>query len=148
MKSLKAISIFSFICLTVLMACSSSGSMQDINTGPMTLRNYLEQESGVTITGEGASTTVTIRGTRDISGPKVSMSSGKGAMTMVQTQNSPLFIIDGIPLGRNFYRVASMLTPSEIADVKVLSPTQSARFGSRGINGAVIITTKAGVKTN
>ncbi len=122
-KSLKA--LFTVI-IALLISCASSGnSMQ--NTGPMTLRNYLEQAPGITITGKGASTSVSIRGMRDITG---------------RIENSPLFVIDGNIIGRNFYRAAGMLTPNIIEDVRVLSPTESAHYGSRGMNGAVIITTK------
>lgn len=52
---------------------------------------------------------------------------------------TPLIVIDGIPVETNFFDI----TPSDIADINVLKgTTASALYGSRGRNGAVLITTK------
>jgi TonB-dependent starch-binding outer membrane protein SusC len=57
--------------------------------------------------------------------------------------NSPLFIIDGVPTkdGINF------LSPNEIESIVVLKDASSAAiYGARAANGVVIITTKSGKK--
>lgn len=52
---------------------------------------------------------------------------------------SPLIVIDGIPVETDFFDV----TANDIADVNVLKgTTASALYGSRGRNGAILITTK------
>jgi TonB-linked SusC/RagA family outer membrane protein len=52
---------------------------------------------------------------------------------------SPLIVIDGIPVETDFYDVSS----NNIANVNVLKgTTASALYGSRGRNGAILITTK------
>ncbi len=52
---------------------------------------------------------------------------------------SPLIVIDEIPVETNFYDVS----PNDIEDIVVLKgPTASSLYGSRGRNGAILITTK------
>src|SRR5690606_14678175 len=52
---------------------------------------------------------------------------------------TPLIVIDGIPVETNFFDI----TANDIADINVLKgTTASALYGSRGRNGAVLITTK------
>ncbi|HCO83578.1 MAG TPA: SusC/RagA family TonB-linked outer membrane protein, partial [Arenibacter sp.] len=52
---------------------------------------------------------------------------------------SPLIVIDGIPVETDFYDVSA----NNIANVNVLKgTTASALYGSRGRNGAILITTK------
>ena len=52
---------------------------------------------------------------------------------------SPLIVIDGVPVETDFYDVS----PSDVANINVLKgPTASSLYGSRGRNGAILITTK------
>ncbi|MBM1105084.1 SusC/RagA family TonB-linked outer membrane protein [Aurantibacter crassamenti] len=52
---------------------------------------------------------------------------------------SPLIVIDGIPVDTNFFDLSS----NDIGNVNVLKgTTASALYGSRGRNGAILITTK------
>lgn len=54
---------------------------------------------------------------------------------------SPLVVIDGVPISTNFYNVS----PSDVEEISVLKgATASALYGSRGAGGAVMITTKKG----
>lgn len=55
--------------------------------------------------------------------------------------NSPLYIVDGIPVDN----ALSILSPGEIESINLLKDVAStAIYGSRGSNGVMIITTKAG----
>lgn len=52
---------------------------------------------------------------------------------------SPLIVLDGIPVETDFYDIS----PEDIANINVLKGTPaSALYGSRGRNGAILITTK------
>jgi TonB-linked SusC/RagA family outer membrane protein len=74
--------------------------------------------------GEVAS--VSIRGTRSLS-----------------ASNSPLYVIDGIPLMGSI----NDINPNDIASMEILKDASStAIYGSRGANGVVLITTKKGTK--
>jgi TonB-linked SusC/RagA family outer membrane protein len=105
--------------------------------------------SGVTISSTGASPTssvsVVIRGMRSLN-----------------SDNQPLFVIDGVPVknsmnnvgtnnGSNndvdYGNVLSDLNPNDIENVSILKgPSAAALYGSRAGNGVVLITTKSGKK--
>ncbi len=74
----------------------------------------------------GANPVVRIRGTGSIS-----------------AGNSPLYVVDGIPL--NDASDFNLLNPSDIETIDVLKDAASAAiYGSRGGNGVILITTKKG----
>ena len=88
----------------------------------------------------GASANIRIRGNKSING-----------------SNAPLFIVDGIPIdntssgngtvGVDVSNRAIDINPNDIASVSVLKgPAATALYGIRAANGAVVITTKKGVK--
>jgi len=61
---------------------------------------------------------------------------GGGSVTQ---DNSPLYIVDGFPLGS-----INDIAPSDIASIDILKDASStAIYGARGANGVVIITTKS-----
>jgi len=97
-----------------------------------------------TATGPGGSTRITIRGNTSIGG-----------------NNQPLIVVDGIPFnndnlgsvgewgGQDQGDGISSLNPDEIATVTVLKGgTAAALYGSRAGNGAILVTTKSGSKSN
>jgi TonB-linked SusC/RagA family outer membrane protein len=106
--------------------------------------------SGVTVSSTGASPTssvsVVIRGIRSLN-----------------SDNQPLFVIDGVPvqnsmnnIGLNngsgndadYGNVISDLNPNDIESVSILKgPSAAALYGSRAGNGVVLITTKSGKKS-
>jgi TonB-linked SusC/RagA family outer membrane protein len=72
----------------------------------------------------GSGVSMLLRGTRSIYG-----------------NNSPLFIVDGIPAD------ARQINPSDIESIDILKEASStAIYGSAGANGVVIITTKRGIE--
>jgi len=101
--------------------------------------------SGVQIASQsgelGAGVNITIRGANSIYG-----------------SSSPLFVIDGIPMDVNDNEVArgrinntntsnpmANINPADIESIEILKDASaSAIYGSRGANGVVLITTKAG----
>ncbi|MBD8389358.1 SusC/RagA family TonB-linked outer membrane protein [Dysgonomonas sp. BGC7] len=55
-----------------------------------------------------------------------------------------LFVVDGVPINSDTWNIS----PDDIESYSVLKgPNAAALYGSRGINGAVVITTKKGLKT-
>ncbi len=124
-------------------------SSKDFNQGAIVSPEQLIQgkTAGVQITqasGEpGAGVSLRIRGT-----------------TSVRSNNNPLFVIDGVPLaGDDTSAVGSdlgfgtssarnplnFINPNDIESMSILKDASAtAIYGSRGANGVVIITTKAG----
>jgi TonB-linked SusC/RagA family outer membrane protein len=101
---------------------SSSGSFESLLQGRV---------SGLQVINSGndnpqGGTTVRVRGVSSING-----------------SNSPLVVIDGIPLGEAGNLNA--INPNIIASVEVLKDASAtAIYGSRGANGVIMITTKRG----
>ena len=117
---------------------------KDFNKGTYTAPDQLIQgkAAGVLVinnTGQpGSSTTIRIRGSSSI-----------------RSGNSPLFVVDGIPLsggsaraggqGDNGTNPLNFMNPNDIASIDILKDASAtAIYGSRGANGVVIITTKRG----
>jgi len=103
---------------------------KDISALPVSnISEALEgKATGVSVTqntgAPGAGTSIRIRGTGTIN------------------DNSPLFIIDGIPT-----KDPNAIPPSDIQSISILKDAAAASiYGSRASNGVVIITTKKGVK--
>lgn len=66
----------------------------------------------------------------------------------VRTSNTPLFVVDGIPLDNNVTGRGdplNFLNPQDIESIDVLKDASAtAIYGARGANGVVIITTRKG----
>lgn len=90
-------------------------------------------------TGTGGSTYIQLRGLSSLS----------------QGQNAPIWIIDGVPIDntslgsgdvweqRDYANAASEINPDDIESITVLKGANAAAlYGSRGLNGAIVITTK------
>ena len=70
--------------------------------------------------------------------------------------NQPLFIVDGVPInnstsstgaygGMDYGNAASDINPSDVENVSVLKGASAAAlYGSRAVNGVILITTKSG----
>jgi TonB-linked SusC/RagA family outer membrane protein len=123
-------------------------STTDINqTKSLNIINNIQGKvSGVSITGsgtQGGSNRIVIRGANSING-----------------NNSPLFVIDGIPVsnreaetnrdgnpggGWDFGSALSDVNPEDIATMSILKgPNAAALYGSRAANGVIVLTTKKG----
>lgn len=119
-----------------------------LNEAPAT--NFVNGLSGkvagvniVTTGALGGSSRITIRGETSLSLDK----------------NQPLYVIDGVPSGNDgvtnssggadYGNSSAEVNPADIESVNVLKgPAAAALYGSRGANGAIIITTKKGSSRN
>ena len=99
---------------------------------PVNLQNGLTGKvSGLNITTTSSdvlgTNRINLRGIRSITG-----------------NNQPMLILDGVPISISYL---NSLNPNDIADVSILkSSTGTAIYGPDGVNGAIVITTKRGVK--
>ncbi|GJG88150.1 SusC/RagA family TonB-linked outer membrane protein [Gemmatimonadetes bacterium T265] len=128
-------------------------SSEELNTtyDPNIVNQLAGKVSGVQITGagtQGGSSAIRIRGVTSLTG-----------------NNSPLFVVDGIPVssnsrggdpsgstattdprGADYGSVIQDINPDDIATLTVLKgPNAAALYGSRAANGAILITTKKGL---
>ena len=109
-------------------------SNQDITTGrsPQLAQSLSGKVSGLAIFNVDNSvdpqTKIVLRGYRSLTG-----------------SNDALIVIDGIP--NTSQSVLSLLNPNDVESVTVLKGGQAATlYGSQGVNGALVITTKRGSK--
>lgn len=66
-------------------------------------------------------------------------------MSSLNGSNSPLVVVDGVPIGDA--GALNTISPSTIESIEVLKDASStAIFGSRGANGVIMVTTKAGAE--
>jgi len=124
----------------------------DVNKVSQTnvLNGMAGKVSGVTINATG-------------SGPTSSVSMVIRGIRSLNSDNQPLFVIDGVPVKNSLSNVGtnngnkndvdygnaiSDLNPNDIESVSILKgPSAAALYGSRAGNGVVIITTKSGKKS-
>ncbi len=98
----------------------------DENTAAnLSLADLLRRKPGVRVQGQGANTTVAIRGGQSSAGG-----------------TDPLFVVDRVPVGNNYSQVASMVNVNDIKTINILKGADASRYGTRGNNGVVEITTK------
>jgi len=64
-------------------------------------------------------------------------------MSSANASNEPLYVIDDIPMGSGPGGALVGVNPHDIETIKVLKdPAETARYGMRGANGVILITTK------
>lgn len=104
-----------------------------------------------------------------VAGVQISPSNGAGSASKVTIRgnailngnNQPLYVVDGVPISNNILKDGgdgsesdistgdglSSLNPDDIAEMSVLKGgSATALYGSRAINGVILITTKSGKK--
>ena len=111
-------------------ARNTTGAVSQIND-PMitrTLADHLRSVAGVTVSGEGAQARVRIR----------------GGMNSFSSDTEPLFIVDGQSFN-GFSQVYSAVNVPDIKTITVLKDeSQTAIYGTRGMNGVIVIRTRVG----
>lgn len=97
-------------------------NLQNGLTGKVSGLNVQSVNSGV-----GGETRLTLRGIRSLTG-----------------NNQPMLIVDGVPINLSYLNT---INPNDIADVNILkSSSSTAIYGPDGVNGAIVVTMKKGVK--
>ena len=93
-----------------------------VDNNNLQLEDYLRQLPGVTVDGRG---TVLVRGVNSIHG-----------------NNSPLFVVDNMNVGRNFNSVRNIVDVNNINYVRVLKGAEATLYGIQGGNGVIKIVTR------
>lgn len=134
MKNIFRLSAF---CL-LLVALSSCGTTQQAiahddgsalelqqNNG-QDLVYYIKQLAGVQVRGSGSDASITVRG-----------------IGSVNLDPSPLFVVNGNPMGSDFSQIYNAINPDQIKRVEVLKDAiDTSMYGMRGAMGVIEITLK------
>ncbi|MEL6635090.1 MAG: SusC/RagA family TonB-linked outer membrane protein [Bacteroidota bacterium] len=123
-----------------------SGEQLALSNAPNVINALSGRSAGVQVVSpngvDGGTTRIVIRGNNNLTG-----------------NNQPLIIVDGVPIenppgltdigrGVDWGSAINNINAEDIQDVSILKgPTASAKYGMRGANGVVLITTKKGAVT-
>ncbi len=123
-----------------------SGEDLALSNAPNVVNALSGRSAGVQIQSpngvDGGTTRIVIRGNNNITG-----------------NNQPLIIVDGVPIenppgltqigrGTDWGSAINNINSEDIEDISILKgPTASAKYGMRGANGVILITTKKGTNT-
>ena len=147
---------------------NSSNELEEVVVTGITTRNLKRSTSSTVVVSsdliEGVAVTspdMALQGR--VAGLRIVSSSGTpGSPTSIRIRgegsltgsNSPLFVIDGVPVVNGSYSaigataglgILSMINPSDIENITVLKDASAtAPYGARGSNGVIVITTKSG----
>ena len=121
------------------------GDLIQLSNAPNVINSLQGRAAGLQIATpngvDGGTTRITIRGNNNI-----------------DSDNQPLIIVDGVPLqndpgmtsigrGVDWGSAINNINPNDIETLDILKgPTAAAKYGSRGANGVILITTKRGAK--
>ena len=124
---------------------SFDGDVVQLSNSPNIISSLQGRSAGVQVSSangvDGGTTRITIRGNNNI-----------------DSDNQPLIIVDGVPLqnqagltdvgrGVDWGSSINNINPNDIETYNILKgPTAAAKYGSRGANGVILITTKRGKK--
>ncbi|MBK7410016.1 MAG: TonB-dependent receptor plug domain-containing protein [Saprospirales bacterium] len=122
---------------------SFDGQELERSNAPDIVSSLHGKSAGVQISSpngvDGGTTRIVIRGNNNIN-----------------ANNQPLIVVDGVPLenepgmenvgrGVDWGAAINNINPADIENINILKgPTASAKYGSRGSNGVILITTKRG----
>lgn len=136
MKLLPIMTAILFITVLSIMSCATSGVDRStsnldqmlIENPDLSLLDYLRRVSGIQVSEIGDDVRVTIRGAASVSG-----------------DNSPLFVVNGSQIGRNFSSVENIVDVKDVASIRVMRSSEAmTMYGMTASNGAVIIITRRG----
>lgn len=102
-----------------------SGSEVLIDDPNTSFDSYIRKLSGVRVTGAGSSARVIVRGSDS---------------STFQTDPRPLFVLDGVRIGRDFSKVYRMVSTHNVSSLKLIKSNKaSIYYGHDGRNGVIEI---------
>jgi len=102
------------------------GTTLEVDNPDIPLEQYIARLSGVSVFGSGSSARVELI-----------------RSTSIQQDTRPLFVVDGIRVGRDFSEVYSMIRMINVESVQVLRSSRATQlYGTDGGFGAIVINMK------
>ena len=106
---MKTLRLFLFIVAgsLVFVSCGSAGGMVQkgnvSDKASQSLADVLRKNSSIQVTGNGSNAKVLVRG-----------------ISSINLNTSPLYVVDGVPMGNSYSQANSAINPSQIVNVRVL----------------------------
>lgn len=102
------------------------GTNIEVDNPDVTLDRYISRLSGVSVYGSGSSARVQLRGADSI-----------------ELDPTPLFVVDGIRVGRSFSQVYNMVNMNNVDSIQIVRPARATQiYGGDGGFGAIVINLK------
>ncbi len=131
----KLIPFLVLILSVVVYGCAASGTSSErgsrggseitVDNPNVSLAEYIGRLNGVRVTGSGASARIIVRGADS---------------STILSDPRPLFIVDGVNVGRDFSRVYSSVNVSSVNSVRVIHSSRATILhGHEGSNGVIEI---------
>ncbi|MDR8392440.1 Plug domain-containing protein [Aliifodinibius sp. S!AR15-10] len=129
----------SIACTLLILGCGTSGNGVSSSSAGSTgtsnkiivdnptldLTDYLRRVPGVSVAGSGPNAFITIRGINTLLG-----------------NPSPLFVVNGVRVGRNFSNVYNLVNLHDVSNIEVLKGADAAFYGVEGGGGIIVINSK------
>lgn len=104
-----------------------SGSEVIVDNPNTSLDLYIRKLSGVRVTGSGSSARIIVRGSDS---------------STFESDPRPLFVLDGVRIGRDFSRVYRMVSTQNVNSLKLIKSNKATiYYGHEGSNGVIEIKT-------
>lgn len=133
MKKLKLVMML-LVLISIISACGTgTGATYKKDYSTLnSLADVLRLQPGLVISGGGNAIQVQIRGT-----------------STIQLATQPLYVVDDVPMGRNYAQAANAVNVKDIVEVEILKGTSATTiYGVMGNNGVIKIKTKKNVAIN
>ncbi|MCI5081297.1 MAG: TonB-dependent receptor plug domain-containing protein [Saprospiraceae bacterium] len=133
MKKLKLVMML-LVLISMISACGTgTGATYKKDYSTLnSLADVLRLQPGLVISGGGNAIQVQIRGT-----------------STIQLATQPLYVVDDVPMGRNYAQAANAVNVKDIVEVEILKGTSATTiYGVMGNNGVIKIKTKKNVAIN
>lgn len=128
MKNIPLFLIMLFLGLVIFSSCNTTNKVKS----PKSITNEVFYQDlgdrlraeGINVMGSGENVSIVIRGIQTITG-----------------DTRPIFVVDGLNMGRDYNAVNNALNVNDIKRVKVLrGKSETALYGEAGNNGVIILT--------
>ena len=104
-----------------------SGTVKKEKVRGNSLIDELRRVPGLRVSGNDSNGTVTV---------------ARGSYT-IDSNQKPLFVVDGVRIGTSLPQVASVINVSQIDKIRVLKDSEATgQFGTQGANGVILIKMK------
>lgn len=132
------------ICMAVAVGCGTSenssesetvryGSTIMVENPEISLDRYVRRLTGVSVHGSGSGAEIQIRGAETYWGGRW----GQGL------DSRPIYIIDGVRIGRDFSQLYNLVDMTNVESVQVLRPPRATQlYGTDGGFGAIVVNLK------
>ena len=139
MSSARPVALVLFAAIAVSLGCAAAQTQSAPSSGPLITSEDLA-------TGEPIEVIIQ----RKVPGVVVTATSAggialqiRGATTFNNTQASPLYVVNGLPLQPGPGGSLDGINPRDIQSIRVLKGAETSMYGIDGANGVIVVTTKS-----